>query len=362
MLTNRIKSTASLMACLAVAQFFVGCNKKPGAAGGPPAGMPAMQVVAVEAKARPVVESLSLVGNIAANEIVEVKAETEGIVREILFDEGQPVEKGQLLIQLDDTKSASVVAEAESNFKLSTANFERAKVLFKDRMISPQEYDQASATFDQNHATLELKKRQLKDARIVAPFAGITGARNVSPGQVIAKDTVLTMLVDLDPVKVEVNVPERYLQQLNIGQSLEFSVAAFPGKKFKGEVYFVSPQIDQNLRTALVKARIPNADNKLRGGRFASLDLALQVRDSAIVIPEPAIMSSGDNFSVFVVNGENKAELRPVQVGIRLAGKAEIVKGVNAGDKVIVEGVQKIGPGSAVKFAPAEAAAPYLQN
>jgi membrane fusion protein, multidrug efflux system len=362
MLTNRIKSTALLLACLAAGQLFVGCKKKPGAAGGPPGGMPAMQVVAVEAKARPVVETLSLIGNIAANEIVELKAETEGIVREILFDEGKPVEKGQLLIQLDDTKFASVVAEAESNFKLSTANFERAKVLFKDRMISPQEYDQASATFDQNHATLELKKRQLKDARIVAPFAGITGARNVSPGQVIAKDTVLTMLVDLDPVKVEVNVPERYLQQLSIGQSLEFSVAAFPGKKFKGEVYFVSPQIDQNLRTALVKARIPNADNKLRGGMFASLDLALQVRDSAIVIPEPAIMATGDNFSVFVVNGENKAELRPVQVGIRLAGKAEIAKGLNPGDKVIVEGVQKIGPGSTVKFAPPEAAAPYLQN
>lgn len=360
MLNHWKKSTRGAVACLAAVQLLIGCKKEPAAGGGPPGGgMPAMQVVVVEAKAQPVTESLSLIGSIAANEMVEIKPETEGIVQEILFDEGKAVEKGQLLIRLDDTKLGASVAEAESNFKLSTANFERAKILIKDKMISPQEFDQASATFDLNRATLELKKRQLRDARIVAPFAGVTGARHVSPGQVITKDTELTTLVDLDPVKVEVNVPERYLQQLKIGQALEFSVAAFPGEKFRGDVYFISPQINENLRTALVKARIPNADYKLRGGMFASLDLTLQVRDSAIVIPEPAIMSNGDNFSVFVVDAESKAQVRPVQVGIRLAGRAEILKGLNAGEKVVVEGVQKLGPGSPVKLAPPEAAKPY---
>jgi len=359
------KSTAMTVACLAMTQFILtGCKKAPGAAGGPPGGggMPAMQVVAVEAKTQPVTESLSLIGSIVANEMVEIKPETEGIVQEVGFDEGKAVEQGQLLIRLDDTKLAASVAEAESNFKLSTANFERAKQLLKDTLVSQQEFDQAAATFDLNRATLELKKRQLKDTRILAPFAGVTSARHVSPGQVITRDTVLTALVDLDPVKVEVNVPERYLQQLKIGQALEFTVAAFPGEKFKGEVYFISPQIDPSLRTALVKARIPNADHKLRGGMFASLDLTLQVRDAAIVIPEPALMSNGDNFSVFVVDAESKAQLRPVQVGIRLAGRAEILKGVSAGEKVIVEGVQKVGPGSLVKLAPAEAAAPYSKN
>jgi membrane fusion protein (multidrug efflux system) len=357
------KSTNGVIASLAVMQLLTGCKKEPGGGGGPQGGgMPAMQVVAVEANTQPVTESLSLIGSIVANEMVEIKPETEGIVQEILFDEGKAVEQGQLLIRLDDTKLAATVAEAESNFKLSTANFERAKQLLKDTLISQQEFDQAAATFDLNRATLELKKRQLKDTRILAPFAGLTGARQVSPGQVITKDTVLTTLVDLDPVKVEVNVPERYLQQLKIGQALEFTVAAFPGQKFKGEVYFISPQIDASLRTALVKARIPNADFQLRGGMFASLDLTLQVRDAAIVIPEPAIMSNGDNFSVFVVDAESKAQLRSVQVGIRLAGRAEILKGVSAGEKVIVEGVQKVGPGSPVKLAPPEAAAAYLHN
>lgn len=361
---NWKKTGASLVVCLAVAQFVAGCKKKPaGGPGGPGGGgMPAMQVVAVEAKARPVTESLSLVGSTAANEMVAIKSETEGIIQEILFDEGKKVEKGQMLIRLDETKLAAAVAEAESNFKLSRANFDRTKQLLTDKLISQQEYDQVAATYDLNQATLELKKRQLKDARINAPFAGVAGVRNISPGQVITKETILTWLVDLDTVKVEVNVPERYLQQLKVGQALKFSVAAFPGEKFKGEVYFVSPQINETLRTALVKAKIPNADHKLRGGMFASLELSLQVRDSAIVIPEPALISNGDSFSVFVVGADNKAEMRPVHVGIRMAGQAEVTKGLAAGEKVVVEGVQKIGPGSPVKLAPADVAVPYTKN
>ena len=360
MLSKSKQSTAWIVAGLATLQLLTGC-KKP--AGGPPGGgMPPVQVVAVETKARPVTESLSLVGSIAANEMVELKSETEGIVQEVLFEEGKAVEKGQLLIRLDDSKLAASLAEAESNFKLSTANFERAKFLIKDKMISSQEFDQASATFDLNRATLELKRRQLRDARIVAPFAGIASERKISPGQVINRETLLTAVVDLDPVKVAVNVPERYLQRLSIGQPLEFSVAAFPGEKFRGEVYFISPQINENLRTALVKARIPNPGAKLRGGMFASLDLTLQIRDSAIVIPEPAIMSNGDNFSVFVVDKDGNAQVRPIQVGLRLAGKAEVVKGLAAGERVVVEGIQKLRPGGAVKLSLAEAAAPYTQN
>lgn len=352
----------TLAASLVAVALLNGCKPKaggPGRPGGPGGGLPPVQVVAVEAKSQPVTESLSLVGSIAPNEMVEIQAETEGIVQEILFAEGQRVEKGQLLIRLDDTKLAASVGEAESSFKLSQANFERAKQLLKDTLISKQEFDQAAATFDLNQATLGLKQRQLKDARINASFTGITGARKISPGQVISKGTVLTALVDLDPVKVEVNVPERYLPRLKIGQPLEFTVAAFPGEKFRGEVYFISPQINENLRTALVKARIPNPDAKLRGGMFASMELTLQVREAAIVIPEPALMSSGDNFSVFVVDKDGKAQMRPVQVGLRLAGRVEVVKGLSAGEKVIVEGVQKLGPGSPVKLAPSEAAAAY---
>jgi membrane fusion protein (multidrug efflux system) len=324
--------------------------------------MPAIRVIAVEAKRQPVSETTSVNGDLAANESVEIKAETEGIVQEILFNEGQKVEKGDLLVRLDESKSAAGVAEAEAQLKLSQANFERAQQLLRDKLISQQEFDQTASFFEINRASVELKRRHWKDSRIHAPFAGVTGAREISPGQVITRDTRLTWLVDLDTVKVEVAVPERYLRQLEMGRELEFSVAAFPDQKFRGKVYFISPQIEEKTRTALVKARIPNPEGKLRGGMFVDLQLTLQLRESAIVIPEPALMSNGDAFSVFVVENNGTAQVRPVEVGFRLEGRVEILKGLSAGEKVVVEGVQKLMPGAPVQLAPPEAAAYYNQT
>ncbi len=355
---NMRTTSCTILIAAASCLTLAGCKKKAGAGGA--GGFPPIQVIAVEAKSQSVSETLSLPGTVAPNEQVEIKAETDGIIQEINFAEGERVAKGQLLVKLDETKLAASLAEAAANQKLSEANYERAKQLFEAKLISQQEFDQTASTYAVNQAGVDLMRRQLKDARVVAPFSGIVAARQVSPGQVITRNSTLSWLVDLDTVKVEVKVPERYLRQLKLGQPLEFSVAAFPGEKFRGEVYFISPQIDESTRTALVKARIPNSDAKLRGGMFASLDLTLQLRDAAIVIPEPALMSNGDNFSVFVVDDKGSAQVRMVEVGLRLAGKAEVLKGLKAGERVVVEGTQKLRPGAPVKLAPPEAAAPYL--
>jgi membrane fusion protein (multidrug efflux system) len=350
-----------LASLLAVVFVGAGCRKQPApGASARPAGGFAVQAVVIEARAQPVSESLSLVGSIAANEMIEVKSETDGTVESILFREGQQAQQGGLLVKLDDSKFAASVAEGEANFKLSLANYERSKQLFRDKLISQQEFDQIAAQFQANQASLDLKRRQLKDTQIRAPFSGVVGARRISPGQVIDKNTTLTWLVDLDTVNVEVDVPERYLSQVALGQSMEFGVAAFPNDRFKGQVYFISPQLDTATRTALVKARIPNPGHKLKGGMFASLALTLLLRDSAIVVPEPALVSNGDAVTVFVVDEKSTAQIRPVKVGLRLAGKAEVLSGLQAGEKVVVEGVQKLFPGASVKPAPPEAAAVYL--
>ena len=322
-------------------------------------GFPPTQVVMLEARRQAVTESLALVGTLTADEMIEIKSEVDGVVRQINFNEGEPVELGRLLIQIDDGKLAASVAEGEANFKLSETNFERMRQLQKDRLVSRQEFDQAAAVFDVNRAGLELKRQMLKDTRIVAPFAGTTGARMVSPGQVIAKNTTLTWLVQMDPVKVEVNVPERFLNQLKIGQEIEISVASLPARKFQGRVYFIAPQIDTNTRTALVKARLANPKQELRPGMFANLELALQIRDSAVVIPEVALMLSGERASIYVVDKEMTAHLRPIKTGVRLAGEVEIVSGLLAGEKVVVEGTQKLRPGAKVSPAPPEALLPY---
>lgn len=336
------------------------CKKPDATKAAGPQAMPATQVVAIEARRESVAESLSLVGTLAANEWVEIKAELEATVVEIGFDEGKPVTKGQLLFRLDESKLTTALAEAEVNLKLSKVNYDRAQQLLRDKTISQQEFDQLASRYESMQAAIAVRQRELKDTKIHAPFAGVMGARSVSSGQVIKKDTVLGMLVDLDPVKVEVNVPERFLSLLKLDQTIELRVAAFAGRKFKGLVYFIAPQVDTNTRTALVKAKIANADFALKPGMFANLDLTLQLRADAVIVPEPAIMVNADRAMLYIVDKDSNAQLRPVKLGVRQAGVVEILEGVEAGQLVIVEGTQKVRPGSKVKLAEPEAAAAYL--
>jgi len=347
---------------LAVVLILAGCKKAgPGTgAAGKGAGFE-IQVVAVPSVKQPVLESVSLVGSVVPNEMIEVRAETDGIVREIRFQEGERVSKGDLLVALDDTKALAQLHESEARLKLAQTSLARVEQLFKDRLIAQAEFDSATSDAAEKAAVVEVKRRELRDARVTAPFSGFTGARLISPGQVITKSTRLTGLVDLDTVKVEVEVPERYLSQLHVGQPVEFRVAAFPKDSFKGEIYFISPQLDIALRTALVKARIPNADGKLRGGMFANLDLGIQLRDSALVIPEPAIINNGDATFVFAITETNTAVMKPVEVGLRLAGKVEVLNGLVPGERVVVEGVQKLRPGVPVTMAEGASLLPYLE-
>jgi membrane fusion protein (multidrug efflux system) len=290
---------------------------------------------------------------------VEVKTETDGIVQEILFEEGQEVKAGELLVKLDETKFKAELEEAQARLQLGRADFERARELYDQQLVSRQEFDQAQSMFSMQQAAVELRQRQLRDARVVAPFAGQTGARNVSPGQVIQRSTVLTWVVDLDPVKVEVDVPERFLGQLRTGQRIQFQVAAYPGKTFEGEVYFIAPRLDLRTRTALVKTRLPNPDGVLKAGMVASLQLQLRVKDDAIMVPEAALISNGDEYAVFVVGPDETAVMRTVTIGERIPRWSEVVSGLEAGERVVVEGHQKIAPGMKLALAPKEKSAIY---
>lgn len=338
-----------LLFFLAAMLALCGCKKQAAPAAGGPSGGFATPAVLAEARREAVSETLSLVGTLAANEMVEIKSETDGTVDRILFEEGAAVKGGDLLIQLDESKAAATVAEAEANFNLSRVTHEREQQLFRDKLVSQQRIDEAAAVLEANRASLDLKKRLWKDTRIHAPFSGIAGGRAVSPGQVISRNTTLTWLVDLDTVKVEVAVPERFLGQLNMGQGIALAVAAFPGEKFRGELYFIAPQVDSATRTALVKARIPNATRRLKPGMFANLDLTLKLKDNAVVIPESAVMASGDRTLVYIVGADDIAQIRPVTLGIRMAGSVEVVSGLQGGERVVAEGVQKVRPGGKVR-------------
>jgi membrane fusion protein (multidrug efflux system) len=311
-----------------------------------------IQVIAAKARRQAVAEKISLVGTLAANEQVEIKSEIDGTIEAINFEEGQTVRKGDLLLKLDQTKLAATVAQADANFKLAQANLKRSEALLQSRSISQQEYEQATATFETSRATVDLVRRQLKDASILAPFDGMIGARLVSPGQVITRGMPLSSLINLDPIKAEFKVPERFLSQLHSGLDIEIEVAAYPGIKFKGSVYFIDPRVDESTRTALIKARLPNSENKLRPGMFGNLNLVINLRANSIVIPESAVLLQGDQASLFVVDKDNVVQPRMVTLGLRLAGQVEILKGLNEGETVVSEGTQKLRPGAKVSFAP----------
>ena len=342
------------MAAMLALAVFSGCKKKQ--AGGAPPNFP-VQVVFAEAKRQPIAETLALVGSLAANEMVEIKAESEGVVAEIPFQEGQAVKKGDLLLRLDESKWAAALAESEANLKISEATFERNKQLLRDKLVSQQEYDQSASIFHAHHAAAQLRRRLLQDSRVHAPFAGVVGARPVSPGQVITKETTLTWLVDAAVIKAEFNVPERFIGEVKMNQRLDLSVAAFSKERFHGEVYFIAPNVDNELRTVLVKARIPNEKRLLKPGMFANLDLTLQVRENAVVIPETAVVLSGQRASVWIQGQDGTAEQRFVDLGLRLPGAVEVLSGLTGGEKVVAEGVQKVTPGRPLKAAPASGAA-----
>jgi membrane fusion protein (multidrug efflux system) len=354
----RMRGFCSLLIFGAAGLSAVGCKPAPkGAAAVTQAS--AVQAVVVPVKRQPVSETLPLIGTINANEMVELKSETDGIIQEIRYEAGQQVEKGQPLVLLDGSKLAASVAEAEANFRLSEVTHERSKQLLKDNLTSRQDHDQVEATFAVNQASLELKRRLLRDTRVLAPFSGIMGARPISPGQVVNRATSLGTLVDLESVKVEFEIPERYLGQIRLGQSLVFTVAAYPKEEFPGKVYFISPQVSESLRTANIQARIANPKHQLRPGMFASLTLTLLVRESALVIPDVAIMNNGDTSMVFVVGKDDRASRRVIKVGERLAGRVEVISGLAEGEEVVVEGHQKVTQGALIRRSGLEKAAIY---
>jgi membrane fusion protein (multidrug efflux system) len=297
-------------------------------------------------------EKLVIVGNLKARELVSVISEVDARIDHIGFTEGHAVAAGQTLFRMDDRKLAARVAETEARFALATAELTRARRLLDNGSIAQQALDEALAAYQTSEATLALAREQLSDAVIIAPFAGAMTERRVSTGQFVTRGQYLVSLVQTDPLEVEFNLPERYLGQVGAGQTVSLSTAAWPDATFAGRIVFIAPQIDPASRTVLVKAELANPDGRLRPGMFGNLAWEFRVRARALVVPEAAIQFQQETTLAVVVNAEGRADFRTVQVGMRLAGQAEILSGLAAGERVVVEGFQKMGPGSRVQISP----------
>jgi membrane fusion protein (multidrug efflux system) len=324
------------------------CKKANSAAGGGPGGGGfAMPVEVATAIRDTVVDAIAATGQIEAIQSIELRPEVSGRITDILVREGQQVGDGMPLFKVDDAELKAQVAQAEADRQMARQALERTKQLIAQNASSTSDLEQAQAKSQSADANYDLLKTRLDRTVVRAPFGGVTGRRLVSIGTYVSPQTPLITLQSVSPQYASFDVPERYADRLRRGQLVSFQVAALPGKNFSGEVVFVDPVVSLPGRTILIKARVPNSERQLQAGMFIEARLATSIRPNAVVVPEDALLPMQGATFVWVVK-DAKASQRQVTVGVRTAGWAEVQSGVEAGDQVVVGGLERLFPNAPV--------------
>jgi membrane fusion protein (multidrug efflux system) len=327
-----------------------------GAAGGPPA-MPPMPVDVDTARRQSVVDAVRATGRIEAQQAIELRPDEQGRITDILFREGQFVERGTPLVKVDDAMLKAQSERAKADRDLSTQQLERVRRLRAQNAAAPADLERAEAAARSAEAGLALLELQLERTTVRAPFSGAIGQRFVSVGDYVTTQTRLLTLQTVDPQRAVIEVPERYAVKLRPGQVVEFSIASQEGRTFRGRVDFIDPVVQGESRTILVKASAPNPGRLLKPGMFIEAQLATDTRANAIVVPEDAVQPMrAANVVWAVVDG--KASRRVVTLGVRSAGVVEILNGVQAGETVVVGGLERMGEGMPVAPRPRGQATP----
>jgi len=308
----------------------------------------AMPVEAAIVKQEALVRSIVAVGSLLANEQVMLQPEFEGKVVTIHFKEGQKVNKDDLLVTLDDSIYRAELNQAEARLKLSQANTKRINALRKKGLSNEQEEDQAISELGVNKASRVLARTRLQKMAIHAPFAGTVGLRSISEGDYLSRGQDIVTLINSNPIKLEFRIPEVYLSEVAIGQNVDVLVDAFRGEKFSGEVYAIAPEVDVGGRSFMVRAQIANDNNRLVPGLFAQVELVLERKENALLIPEAALMPAGDQQYVYRIE-DGKAVRAEVSLGMRQGDLVEVISGLDAGAQVITAGQMKIMDGSKVQ-------------
>lgn len=293
-------------------------------------------------------DTLTLTGNIDADEKVEVRSEVSGIVERIYFSEGARIAKGQTLVKINDIELQAQLRQAETRRQLTSENERRARLLLEKGAISQEEYDIASADFKTAQAQIQLIKAQISKTSVRAPFSGIIGLRNISPGAYISPDMLITSLVKSNQVKITFSIPEKYANKVKVNSKVSFTVANTP-EKFTATIYALQPEIEINTRTLTVRARAENSNGKLIPGTFANIAFDLNEVDDAIIVPSQAIVPVQEGKKVFVYkNGKAKEVM--VQTGSRSESDVIVLSGLNPNDTVLTTGVLSLKDGAPVKI------------
>jgi membrane fusion protein (multidrug efflux system) len=328
---------------------------KPGApAGGPPGGS-AMAVELARVVSGSLDDEVSAVGSLKSVDSVVLRPEVTGRVAAIRFADGQKVDKGAALIELDAQTQTAELQQALANLGLAEANLKRNEELIQKKFVSQRALDETRAQLKVQEAAVALARARLAKMSLRAPFAGVVGLRSVSVGDYVKEGQELVNFEGLAALKVDFRLPEMHLAKLARGQRVELASDAMPGKRFAATVDAIDPLVDANGRSLAVRARLDNPDGALRPGMFVRVRLVFARRDNVLTIPEQALVPAAQGTTVFVV-ADGKVKQAPVKTGQRRAGSVEIVEGLQAGDSVVTAGQLKLRDGAPVRSV--DAAAP----
>jgi membrane fusion protein, multidrug efflux system len=323
---------------------------------------PAAKPMGIPVNAEPVqigkvTDELSAVGSLLAEESVIIRPEIDGRIVGLQFEEGQAVTAGTQLVTIASTEFVAAAAQVRADLKTEEQRLKRDLELFAKHFISKDALEVQRGTVDRLKARLDEFESRVAKTTIRAPFSGIVGLRQVSPGAYVKAGADIVRLENVSTLKVDFRVPETYMSKLRPNQEIAVRVDAYPGEDFKGRIYATEPVVEERTRTILLRARIPNQGLKLKPGMFVRVAVTLEDRPSAVIVPEQAIWPQGKESFVFrVVNG--KAALTKVEIGNRRPGHVEITRGLAANDIVVTDGQIKLRDGAPVVVIGAPPAAP----
>ena len=310
-----------------------------GPAGGAAGGPIAVEVGKVE-RIR-LEDDAQAVGTLRSNQGIVLRPEVSGRIVKLGFGDGQRVKRGQLLVQLDDTLQQAQMRQAEAQAGIARSNLQRSRELLAQNFVSQSAVDQNAANLDVALAQVALAQAQAARMKIFAPFDSIAGIKLVNEGDYLKDGADIVNLDDVSSVWVDFRLPERFLSRIKPGQPVDITLDALPGRQLKATVGALDSQLDANGRSVLVRARLANPDGVLRGGMFARARLVFAVRESALMVPEEALVPQGNQqFIIKLLVGDKGPVSQRVEarIGQRANGKVELLSGVAEGDSVVLAG------------------------
>ena len=295
---------------------------------------------------RPLDNKILASGNILATEEVELYSEVSGKVTQILFKEGGHVQKGDLLVKINDSELRAQLQKAESKRKLLEEKESRQRRLREVNAISQEQYDEILNELNGVNAEVNLLNAQLQKMEIRAPFSGVVGLRYISEGSYISPTTLVARMQDISSVKVDFSIPEKYAGIVQKGNKIRFTLEG-SSKQNEGTIYAIEPKVDPVTRTLKLRAIARNDREMILPGSFAKIELLLKRQDDAVLIPTYSVIPDMQGQKVYVVRN-GLATLVAVETGIRTEEQIQIVKGLQTNDTLVTAGLLQLRPGAPV--------------